>query len=52
LSDQEVAEVLAAILKSNGFPAGGERVALEPNREAPDEVLITRAKPQCGRASG
>ena len=40
LSDAQYADVLAAILQGNGFPAAGE-TALPAEREALDKVLIT-----------
>jgi mono/diheme cytochrome c family protein len=44
LTDQQYADILAALLKANGFPAS-PTTELEPKKELLDPVVITRSKP-------
>jgi mono/diheme cytochrome c family protein len=44
LSDDQYADVLAAIFKRNGFPAAAQ-TSLEPRKDSLEQVIILREKP-------
>jgi mono/diheme cytochrome c family protein len=43
LSDDQYADILAAIFRRNGFPAG--RRSLDPKKESLDQVTVLKEKP-------